>query len=203
MQLLGSTRSPYACKARVVAIEKGVDCELVDTSPRDETVAKANPLAKVPTLIRDDGRALYDSVVIVEYLDGLAEHPRLIPQDFEGRIEVKRWEALADGVIDALIDISHERREPEDRRKGPDFFARQQKKVEAGLARMEADIGDREFCHGESLTLADLACGCALLYVDRTQPDSAWRGLYPSLARVFGRLSKRKSFLLLLKPVSR
>ena len=97
----------------VVIREKGIICELDDVAPSSSQVVAANPLAKVPTLILDDGRALYDSSIIVEYLDGLVATPKLIPEKFEERIEVKRWEALGNGIMDAAVAISHENREPE------------------------------------------------------------------------------------------
>ena len=114
----------------VMIMEKGIVCTLDDAAPSSSKVVTANPLAKVPTLIRDDGRALYDSSIIVEYLDGLAAAPKLIPDEFEERIEVKRWEALGNGIMDAAVAISHENREPQATRKGPDFYAKQQKKME-------------------------------------------------------------------------
>ncbi len=194
MKLLGPSRSPYALKAMVMIAEKGVACELDDAAPSSPEVAAANPLAKVPTLIRDDGRTLYDSSIIVEYLDGLADTPKLIPEEFEDRIEVKRWEALGNGIMDAAVAISHENREPEATRKGPDFYAKHQKKIDAGLTTMEKDIGDQEFCHGDRFTLADIACGCALICVDIRVPDMNWRKSFPALDRHAERLAERGTF---------
>ena len=174
--------------------EKGIACDIVETRPSGPEVTAANPLAKVPTLVRDDGRSLYDSCVIVEYLDGLVATPKLIPEAFEDRIEVKRWEALGDGVMDATVTISHENRLPVAQRKGADFYAKHQKKIDAGLLTMEEDLGDREFCHGDSFTLADIACGCALSYLDTTLPDMEWRETHRGLASLAERLAKRASF---------
>ena len=194
MKLLGSNRSPYFRKALAMVTEKGIACDIVEASPSSPEVTAANPLAKVPTLVRDDGRSLYDSRVIVEYLDSLVATPKLIPEAFEDRIEVKRWEALGDGVMDATVMISHENRLPVAQRKDADFYAKHQKKIDAGLLKMEEDLGGREFCHSDSFTLADIVCGCALFYLDTTLPDMEWRKTYPELARLAERLAKRASF---------
>jgi len=194
MKLLGSSRSPYAHKVRVAIAEKGIACEFVEANPVSPEVAAANPLAKIPTLVRDDGRSLYDSSVIIEFLDGLSPSPKLIPEPFEARIEVKRWEALGDGIMDAAVEISHEDRTPLEQRKGPEFYAKQQKKIDAGLAAMGKDLGNRQFCFGNSFTLADIACGCALSCVERTLPKLEWRKTYPVLARHMERLAARPSF---------
>lgn len=194
MQLFGTTRSPYVCKCRLFAMEKGIDCEFVDISPRDAAVAAANPLAKIPTLLRDDGNGLYDSAVIVDYLDGVKPEPRLVPADFDDRIEVLRWAALADGILEALIEINHDLREPEEKQKGPEFHARQQKKIDGALARIDADLGSRDYCFGNSLSLADIAVGAAIVYLDRIQPDSGWRPKHPNVARLWDKLAARDSF---------
>jgi len=180
-------------------MEKGIVCTLDDATPSSSKVVAANPLAKVPTLIRDDGRALYDSSIIVEYLDGLAAAPKLIPDEFEERIEVKRWEALGNGIMDAAVAISHENREPQATRKGPDFYAKQQKKIKAGLSTMEKDLSNKEFCHGDTFTLADIACGCALVCVDIRVPEMDWRKSFPALARHSARMAERDSFNILSK----
>ena len=194
MNLLGSSRSPYALKVMVMLAEKGITCELSDASPSSPEVAAANPLSKVPILIRDDGKALYDSSVIVEYLDGIVASPKLIPDNFEERIEVKRWEALGNGVMDAAVAISHENREPEATRKGPDFYAKQQKKIDSGLATMGKDLGDQDFCYGDSFSLADISCGCALICIDIRVPGMGWRESFPALARYAERIIKRPAF---------
>jgi len=179
MKLLGSSRSPYVRKVRVMFEEKGIAYVFAEVSASDPEVAQANPLAKIPALVCDNGKFLYDSCVIVEYLDGLVATPKLIPDAFEARIDVKRWEALGNGIMDAIVEISHEERTPIAQRKGPEFFAKQQKKIDASLATMEKDLDDREFCHGDSLTLADIACGSAGLSGSRTAQngmaqDQSW-----------------------------
>jgi len=193
MKLLGSTRSPYFRKVRVAAIEKGIALDIVELRASAPEVAAANPLAKIPTLIRDDGRPLYDSGVIVEYLDGLGAGPKLIPDAFEARIEVRRWEALASGVMDATVAIYHENQLPEGERKA-DVFAKQQRKIDAALAVMETDLGDHDFCCGDGLMLADVACGCALSYLDSNLAGMDWRKHHPALSRLAARLAERESF---------
>jgi len=194
MKLLGSNRSPYVRKVRMMVAEKGIACEFDEVSPSDPEVTAANPLAKIPTLVRDDSSSLYDSSVIIEYLDGLIGTPKLIPEVFTDRIEVRRWDALGSGIMDATVTISHEDRTPVAQRKGSDFYAKQQQKIDAGLVTMEKDLGGREFCHGDSFTLADIACGCALVYLDSNLPNLEWREAYPGLRRLAERLALRASF---------
>jgi glutathione S-transferase len=200
MKLLGSPGSPYVRKVRIVLAEKRVPYEYVIDRPSGpgSRVAEFNPLGKIPVLVCDDGHAVYDSVVIVEYLDGLIAEPRLIPAEFDDRIEVRRWEALGDGIADATVAISHDLREPESQRKPAAWYERQQQKIQRGLATMEGDLGIREFCHGTAYTLADIATGYALAYLDQAMPDTEWRRDYPGLKRLALRLAVRESFAMTL-----
>ncbi len=200
MKLLGANASPYALKVIIVLEEKKLPYEYVVVRPTATEVSAANPLSKIPTLIRDDGRALYDSAVIIEYLDGIAPTPKLIPEQFEDRIEVKRWDALADGIIDATVAIMHENRLPEAQRKGADWYARQRQKIDAALATMERDLGTHKFCTGDSITLADVTGGAALSYLGRVLPELAWRGTHPGLAGLAERLFVRPAFKKALAP---
>ena len=196
MKLLGSDGSPYARKARIALEEKGVPYDYVIASPSNPAsgVAAANPLSKIPTLVLDSGKGLYDSCVIVEYADGLKGVPTLIPPVFADRIEVKRWEALGDGVTDATVMIFHNRRLPTAQQPGPEAEVKQFKKINAGLATMEKDLGARSFCFGNSFTLADIVCGVALGYLDRVLPEVDWRKDYPKLKRHAAQLAERPSF---------
>src|SRR5919109_5503743 len=110
MKLLASLASPYTRKVRIVLAEKKIDCEmeLVDVSPVENPVNAHNPLGKIPALVLDDGTALYDSRVIVEFLDGKSPIGRLIPEELRDRVAVRRWEALADGVLDAGLLVRYE-----------------------------------------------------------------------------------------------
>lgn len=196
MKLFGTPGSPYVRKVRIVLEEKRIPCEYIieRASIPGSRVPQFNPLAKIPTLVRDDSRGLYDSPVIVEYLDAKGEGPRLIPEDFDERIEVRRWEALGDGVAEATVAINHEYREPKEKQRTPAWFERQRLKIDRGLAVMEKDLGAGEFCFGGRFTLADIAAGYALGYLDFALPELEWRKAHPALARLADRLAARKSF---------
>lgn len=196
MKLYGTPTSPFARKARIMLAEKNLPFEFIVArpSPPDSPVPQFNPLGKIPTLLRDDGRPLYDSSVIMEYLDVIGSGPRLIPEDFESRIEVRRWEALGDGITEATVNINHEYREPADKQRSADWFRRQQLKIDRGLAIMERDLGSNEYCFGGRFTLADIAAGFALDYLDSALPDYEWRSGHPALARLSARLATRAAF---------
>lgn len=196
MKLYGTPRSPFARKVRIILAEKNLPCELVVTrgSTPDSPVPALNPLGKVPTLLRDDGRALYDSPVIAEYLDGIGSGPKLIPEDFESRIEVRRWEALGDGVTEAIVAVNHERLEPIEKQHNAEWFAKRQAKITLGLALMERDLGSKDWCFGDRFTLADIATGYALGYLDFALPEVEWRSKHPALAKLAQRLNARPSF---------
>ena len=196
MKLFGVPGSPYVRKVRLVLEEKRIAYEyvLAPAAVRETQVVPLNPLGKIPVLLADDGRAVYDSPVIVEYLDGLVVEPRLIPQAFDARIEVRRWEALGDGIADATVLISHDYRKPEVKRESTEWYAKQRQKIERGLAVMSKDLGGREFCFGASFTLADIAVGYALGYLDQALPEFEWRKPYPTLDQLAARLAARDSF---------
>jgi glutathione S-transferase len=194
MKLFGGSGSPYVRKVRIVLAEKNLAHEHVVTGPASPEVTQANPLAKIPTFLCDDGKPLYDSSVIVEYLDGTGGAPKLIPEAFAERIDVKRWEALGDGIMDATVAISHEDRLPVAQRKDADWYAKQQKKIDGGLAAMEKDLGGKAFCKGDAFTLADVACGVALGYLDRALPNFDWRKGHPNLESFAQRMAERESF---------
>lgn len=196
MKLYGTPRSPFARKARIVLAEKKIPYEWVVArgSTPDSPVPALNPLGKVPTLLRDDRRALYDSPVIAEYLDGIGSGPKLIPEDFESRIEVRRWEALGDGVTEAIVAVNHERLEPLEKQHNAEWFAKRQAKITRGLAVMERDLGAQTWCFGDRFTLADIAVGYALDYLDFALPDHEWRSQHPALAKLAARLATRPSF---------
>lgn len=196
MKLFGTPGSPFARKVRIVLEEKRIPHEYIIErgSAPGSRVPQFNPLAKVPTLVLDDGRGIYDSPVIVEYLDALGTGPRLIPDALDERIEVKRWEALGDGIADATVAINHDNRELPEKRHAPAWFDRQRLKIDRGLAVMEKGLGAGEFCFGGRFTLADIAAGYALSYLDFALPEVEWRKAHPALARLAERLAVRKSF---------
>ncbi|MDE2090746.1 MAG: glutathione S-transferase N-terminal domain-containing protein [Gammaproteobacteria bacterium] len=196
MKLIGSLSSPYARKVRIVLIEKGVECPLLleDVWAADTKIQHSNPLGKVPCLIRDDGSALYDSRVICEYLDSFPPAGSLIPSPMAERITTRRWEALADGVLDAgvLMRLEHTQREPAQR--SEKWLARQRGKVMAGLEVMEKDLGTNDWCVAGRFTLADIALGCALGWLSFRLPELDWRKTHARLGRHLDRLSLRPSF---------
>jgi glutathione S-transferase len=196
MKLLGSPGSPFVRKVRIVLAEKNIAHEYVVARPStpDSPVPQFNPLGKIPVLVRDDGRALYDSSVIVEYLDGIGEGPKLIPDEFEARIEVRRWEALGDGITEATVAINHEYREPKDKQRSAEWFTKQRLKIDRGLDAMERELGSHPFCCGVGFSLADIAAGYALDYLDYALPGIEWRSTHPALAKLSARLKARPSF---------
>lgn len=195
MKLIASLTSPFARKVRVVLAEKRMDCEFsVDIPWNEDThVPDYNPLGKIPVLLMDDGTALYDSRVIVEYLDHASPVGLMLPQESRSRILVKRWEALADGISEAAAAIFIEKKRPE-LQQNAEWIERQQAKVKRGLAALAKDLGEKTWCMGETFTLADIACGCALGYLDFRFPEIDWRTDYPNLARLAKKLAGRGSF---------
>ena len=198
MKLIGSTTSPYVRKVRVVMAEKRLDYTLVleNVWAPDAVIAAFNPLGKVPCLVMEGSDAMFDSRVIVEYLDTLSPVGKLIPQQSRERAEVKTWEALADGVLDAAILVRLERTfdgRAEDQRSAV-WIDRQLGKVHAGLKAMETGLGDKAFCCGVYLTLADIAVGCTLDWLAFRFPEIAWRDEHPPLVRLMDKLSQRSSF---------
>ncbi|MDP2826426.1 MAG: glutathione S-transferase [Sulfuritalea sp.] len=195
MKLIGSLTSPYVRKIRIVLAEKKIDYDLVLDSPWTEgnQVAALNPLGKVPVLVLDDDSTLYDSRVIAEYLDTVAPNNRLIPASGRERISVKRWEALADGVLDAAVAALLESRRPDGER-SPSWIERQRGKTMQALKVMSDELGEQPWCHGNSLSLADIAVGCALGYVSFRLGDIRWREHYPNLAHLYEKLMQRPAF---------
>jgi glutathione S-transferase len=195
MKLLVSLLSPYGRKVRIVLAEKRIDCdlELVDVTPAETPLNAHNPLGKIPTLLLDDGMALYDSRVIVEFLDAVSPIGRLIPKGNRERVAVLRWEALADGVLDAGALLRLETLRPK-KEQSAAWMERQRGKVERGLAEMAQDLGERDWCHNERYTLADIALGCSLGWLAFRHPAFDWRGKYANLARHYDKLSERPAF---------
>jgi glutathione S-transferase len=160
----------------------------------DTTIQQTNPLGKVPCLVMEDGSTLYDSRVIAEYLDTLTPVCKLLPPNGRDRAEVKVWEALADGVLDAAVLVRLEITLRPEAQQSPEWIARQWGKVHAGLRVMSERLGESAFSAGNHYSLADVAVGCALGWIAFRFPDIDWRGDYPNLARLFDKLSERQSF---------
>jgi glutathione S-transferase len=195
MKLLYTPNSPYARKVRVVALEKHVDValEVVDLSDPDCVVKKYNPLGKVPVLVLDDQDSIYDSCVIAEFLDLRSPVGHLIPHENTSKIAVRRWEALADGIVDAAVAATIEGRKPEGQQ-SPAVIDKQMDKVKRGLDVMELEITKKKWCVNETFSLADIALGCALGYVDLRFNTLNWQEKYPNLAKHYSLLIKRPSF---------
>jgi glutathione S-transferase len=198
MKLLGSPTSPYVRKVRIVMAEKKLDYQfVVEDVWGSDAILKSNPLGKVPCLVMEGGEAVFDSRVIVEYVDTLSPVGRLIPQSGRERVEVRTWEALADGLLDASILARLEQTWPgrADGERCGAWVDRQMTKVHATLKAMGQGLGEKAFCSGIHFSLSDIAVGCALGYLDYRFPHIDWRGEHPNLARLHEKLIARQSFV--------
>jgi glutathione S-transferase len=198
MKLIGAITSPYVRKVRVVMAEKKLDYQFVleDVWAAQTTIHESNPLGKVPCLVMEGGEAVFDSRVIVEYLDTLSPVGKLIPVQGRERAEVKTWEALADGLLDAALlarlEATWGGRTAEQR--SPAWIERQMAKIDASLKAMGQGLGEKPFCSGIHLSLSDISVGCALGYLDFRFPQIDWRTPHPNLTRLYDKLIQRPSF---------
>ena len=206
MKLIGSLTSPYVRKVRVVMAEKKLEYKfaLDDVWGPQSTISESNPLGKVPCLVMEGGEAVFDSRVIVEYLDMLSPVARLIPPSGRERIEVRTWEALADGLADAamLARLEQTWAGRSDEQRSGAWVAWQMAKVDASLQAMSQGLGDRPWCGGNHFTLADIAVGCALAWLEFRFPQIPWRNDHPSLSRLLDKLVQRQSFIDTAPPVA-
>lgn len=197
MKLIGSLTSPYVRKVRVVLAEKKLDYQFVleDVWGNDQ-ILTSNPLGKVPCLVMDGGEAIFDSRVIVEYVDTLSPVGKLIPPSGRERVEVRTWEALADGLLDASIAARLEAVWPgrTAEQRSAAWIERQLGRVHSALRAMSQGLGDKPFCVGIHMSLADIATGVALGYLDYRFPELDWRAAHPNLLRLFDKLATRPSF---------
>jgi len=195
MKLVTSLTSPYGRKVRVVLLEKKIPFKLQVENPwlPDSPVASLNPLGKVPVLVLEDGVSVFDSRVIVEYLDHVSPVAHLIPTEPKSRMAVRGIEALADGVTDAAVALYLEKkRVPE--QQNPDWLLVQEKTLFRGLEALSEALGENAWFLGNSMTLADVASGCTLGYLDLRFPDINWRTAHPNLAKLADKLASRASF---------
>jgi glutathione S-transferase len=200
VRLLGSNTSPYVRKARLVLLEKNLPHDYVVDPPSDPNseVYRVNPLGRIPALILDDGECIFDSVVIAEYADTLNDSPILIPRhDALARMRVRRWEALADGIMDSAIVARNEVLRPAETRLAA-TLALHNDAITHALRHVADQLGSRDWCEGDTLTLADLALVSALAYLDLRQPERDWRKTHPALAAYFARLQARPAIALSL-----
>jgi len=204
MKLIGSATSPYVRKVRIVMAEKKLDFQFIleDVWAANTTISASNPLGKVPCLVMEGGEAVFDSRVIVEYLDTLSPVGKLIPTQGRERAEVKTWEALADGLVDAAIlarlEATWSGRSAKQRSDA--WIDRQMGKIDATLKAMSTGLGDKAFCSGIHFSLSDVAVGCALGYLDLRFTQVNWRELYPNLAKLQDKLMQRPSFAETIPP---
>ncbi|MDB5742532.1 MAG: Glutathione S-transferase, N-terminal domain protein [Polaromonas sp.] len=199
MKLIGSATSPYVRKVRIVMAEKKLDYQFVleDVWAENSTMSNSNPLGKVPCLVMEAGEAIFDSRVIVEYLDTLSPVGKLIPPQGRERAEVKTWEALADGVMDAALlarlEATWSERSPQQRCDA--WIARQLGKIGTALHAMSKGLGDKPYCSGVHFSLSDVAVGAALGYLDFRFPEIQWRETHPRLDKLYEKLALRPSFV--------
>jgi glutathione S-transferase len=193
IELLGGMASPFTRKVRIVFAEKGVpfDMKPGPTAGEDNPVIPHNPLGKIPVILVD-GKAIYDSSVIVEYLDTLTPSPMLLPPVGIERVAVKRWESLGDGICDAGVGCMGEKRRTEN--KSQEYIDRQMHKFERGIATAAKELGSNTWCHGNAFSLADIAIGTAIAYIEFRFPDNGWRRQYPNLHALHERLMQRPAF---------
>jgi len=186
MKLLFTKRSPYARKVRIVALEKDIPLELIDEDLQHKSLRllDANPLGKVPTLVLDNGITVYDSPVICQYLDGLNDKMIMIPRQAPERIEVLKWEALADDLMTAAINAYMEKvRHPQDFHK--DFVTTIDKSIDGACAFIEKRLPELEH-----FNLASAAVVSAIGYVHFRLPHLQVKG---KLAQWVERMSQRPS----------
>jgi glutathione S-transferase len=196
MKLIGSLTSPYVRKARIVFAEKKIEVPLIQENvwSQDTKIMQANPLGKVPCLVMDDGGAMFDSRVIVEYADTLSPGNKLIPSSGKERAAVKTWEALADGILDASVLARLEATWRPDEQKSQAWIDRQLHKVDVSLKAMSKGLGESDWCFGNQMSLADISVGCALDYLIFRFPNIQWQKSYPNLNRLYKKLLLRPSF---------
>ena len=195
MKLIGSHTSPFVRKVRIVLAEKKIEYEfVVDSGWHEETqVPNFNPLGKIPVMVLDDHTPLFDSRVIVEYIDNVTPNNKLFPAPNRERTEVKRWEALGDGICDAAAAAFLEAKRPKGQ-KSNDWIERQRGKVTRTLKFMADELGDKLFCTGTHFSMADIAVGTALGYLCFRFPDIHWQESYPNLDKLYSKLLQRPSF---------
>ena len=195
MKLLGTPTSPYVRKVRLMLLEKNIPHEYLIDPPREpgSLVVRVNPLGRIPALILDDETCVFDSPVIAEYVDTLNDNPILIPRnDALARMRVKRWEALADGIMDSAIAVRNERIRPEEKQE-PGNITLHNNAIDRALDFASINLGNDTWTNGETISLGDLALFSTLVYLDLRQPERDWRTPHPNLAFLFDRIAERPS----------
>jgi glutathione S-transferase len=198
MQLVGSITSPFSRKVRICFLEKEIAYDLLIEDGWDihTKLHQINPLGKIPCLVLPSGQPIFDSSVIADYIDGMSEIKPLLPKLNLDKAHVKTFEALADGLLDAAILARRERISRPLAEQSEASIERQISKVQVSLQYLSYSIGISEYCYLNQFTIADIAIGCALDWLDFRLPEITWRTDYPNLDVYFSRLSLRPSFLL-------
>lgn len=196
MKLHWSPRSPFVRKVMIVLHETGlvdrVDCVRTVVALAGEPnpdLLPDNPIAKIPTLVLDDGRALFDSRVIVEYLDTLHSGPKLFPPDGDRRFRHLRWMSLADGLTDVLLLWRNERIRPEGTQH-PVLISAFETKVRHAIAALEQEVDDLA---ADDFGIGHVALVCTLGQMDFRYKDSNWRKAAPRLGAWYDEIRKRPS----------
>jgi glutathione S-transferase len=194
MKLYGSLTSPYVRKVRILIREKNLACEFVvaDAWAADSPIPALNPLGKVPALTLDNGDVLFDSPVIVEYLDSL-KAPALLPVSGATRWEALRWQGLADGMLDATVSRLLELRRPAEQQSAENV-RRQEDKIARSIEYTEQRLSRESWLMENRFTLADLVMAVALEYIDFRYPHN-WRGRHARLAQWLAGVSARPSLI--------
>ena len=175
-------------------LEKNVSHEVVILNlwePND--YQSVNPVGKVPALKLDDGRVLINSPLIADYVDGKYPDPRFIPADPDARLEVRRWEAVADGMMDAVAVSLYENRFHDETARSQAFLDRQRGKIDAALAAIDAFLGKRAWLVGDAMSLADLAISCHLGFIALRVPHFFAQERFANLARLCKSMATRES----------
>ncbi len=197
MKLFWSSRSPFVRKVMIFAHESGLadrivpERTVVAPAKPNADVMRLNPLNKLPTLILDDGSALYDSRVIVEYLDTLHSGPRLIPKDGPERFSTLRLQALCDGILDFLLVGLSERARPEGQQSN-ELKSALAVKFKAGFDALEGEAG--RLAKGE-FGLGQIAVAAVTGYADFRYGSERWRDGRPKLAEFAASIADRPSIV--------
>ena len=194
-KLISATPSPYARKVRIQLAEKEIPFELITEVPwNSETqTPRWNPLEKLPVLICPNGESVFESRYINEWIEMKHPEPPLVPKDIDGILAVKRFEIIVDGACDAMVLMFWEKARDVDKQSAP-WYARQQRKLDGALRELSRVIGDKQFCHADTFSMADIATGTLLRYITVRWPQNDWRVQYPNLAVYSDRLEERPSF---------
>ena len=197
IQVVGSLTSPFVRKVRICCIEKEIPYSLLleDGWNLNTKLHEINPLGKIPCLLLSNGHPIFDSSVIADYIDGMSGINALLPQINLEKAQVKTFEALADGLLDAAILARRERMMRPAAQQSEAWIERQLSKVQVSLKYLSDSIGTSEYCNLNTFTLSDIAVGCALDWLDFRLPEINWRADHPNLGIYFSKLTLRPSFL--------